>query len=123
MNMHYTLLFYERPEDFSLRTDPERQQEYWAAWPHYVKALHEAGVVVVVGGAGLQSPETATTLWLRHDGKPLVQDGPVADTKEQLGGFFIIDVPDLDTALAWAARCPIPPSNVVEVRPNMPQRG
>jgi hypothetical protein len=122
MNMHYTLLFYESPEDFSHRTDPERQQEYWAAWPQYVKSLHDAGVVV--GGAGLQSPETATTLRLRRDGEPLVQDGPVADTKEQLGGFFIIDVPDLDTALAWAARCPVPPGNVVEVRPNLllPQR-
>lgn len=121
--MHYTLLFYESPEDFSLRTDPARQQEYWAAWPHYVKALHDAGVVV--GGAGLQPPETATTVRLRREGEPLVQDGPVAETKEQLGGFFIIDVPDLETALAWAARCPVPPGNIVEVRPNLPlpQRG
>ncbi|MGO4831570.1 YciI family protein, partial [Rhizobiaceae sp. 2RAB30] len=50
-----------------------------------------------------------------------VQDGPFADTKEQLGGFFIIDVPDMDTALKWAARYPSGPQGGVEVRPNLPQ--
>ena len=54
------------------------------------------------------------------DGKRRVQDGPFADTKEQLGGFFVIDVPDLDTALSWAARCPAAASGAVEVRPNLP---
>ena len=54
------------------------------------------------------------------DGKRRVQDGPFADTKEQLGGFFVIDVPDLDTALAWAARCPSAARGVVEVRPVWP---
>ncbi|KIL36748.1 dgpfaetke family protein [Gordoniibacillus kamchatkensis] len=106
---------------FALRTDPERQKEYWATWPHYVKALYDAGIVVA--GAGLQPPETATTLRLRREGGPQVQDGPVADTKEQLGGLFVIDVPDLDTALEWVARCSIPAGRVVEVRPNLTQRG
>jgi hypothetical protein len=115
--MHYTLLFYESTEDINLRTDPHQKQEYWAAWPLYVKALYDAGVVV--SSAGLQSPEMATTLRLRRDGEPLVQDGPIANTKEQLGGFFIIDVPDLDTALEWATRCPVPPGNAVEIRPNL----
>jgi len=69
-----------------------------------------------VSGAGLHPPETATTLrW--QGGEMLVQDGPITETKEQLGGFFIIDVPDLDTSLEWAARCP---KNTVEVRPNIP---
>jgi hypothetical protein len=65
--------------------------------------------------AGLQSPDTATTFRL-EDGKRLVQDGPYAETKEQLAGIFVIDVPDLDTALEWAARYP---GKVVEVRPNV----
>jgi hypothetical protein len=112
--MHYTLLFYESPEDFSLRADPLRKQEYLASWSHYVNALRDSGIVV--SGSGLYAPETATTL-RRRDGETLVQDGPVTETKEQLGGFFIIDVPDLDTALEWASRYP---NNAVEVRRNIP---
>ncbi|TXT20448.1 MAG: YCII-related protein, partial [Gallionellaceae bacterium] len=71
-----------------------------------------------VGGAGLQPPETATTLRLR-DGQRRVQDGPFADVKEQLGGFFIIEAPNLDAALEWAARFPQRPGQAVEVRPNL----
>ncbi|WP_248925636.1 YciI family protein [Paenibacillus hamazuiensis] len=114
MNMHYTILFYETPEDFARRSDPERQQEYLAGWSHYVKALRESGIVV--SGAGLDAPSTAASL-RRHGGEMRVQDGPVTETKEQLGGFFVIDVPDLDAALEWAARCP---NNAVEVRRNLP---
>lgn len=113
--MHYTLLFYETQEDFASRTDPERKQAYLANWTHYVKALRDAGIVVA--SSGLYPPETATTVRRQPDGESRVQDGPVADTKEQLGGFFIIDVPDLDVALSWAAKCP---NNVVEIRPNLP---
>jgi hypothetical protein len=112
--MHYTLLFYESPEGFSHRTNPLKQQEYLAGWSHYVHALRESGIMV--SGAGLHLPETATSL-RRRDGEMLVQDGPITETKEQLGGFFIIDAPDLDTALEWAARCPI---SAVEVRQNLP---
>jgi hypothetical protein len=68
------------------------------------------------GGKGLEPPSTGTTVRLR-DGERIVQDGPYADTKEQLGGFFVIDVPDLDAALDWAARCPAATDGVVEVRP------
>ena len=68
------------------------------------------------GGAGLATPDTATTLRF-GDGKPLVQDGPFADTKEQLGGFHLIEVRDFDAALAWAARVPQSPGSTVEVRP------
>lgn len=111
--MNYTLMIYESPADFEARTNLEKQDAYWAAWPPYAKALKDAGVFV--NSAGLQPPETATTVSLRG-GERRVQDGPYADTKEQLGGFFIIDVPDLDTALEWAARCP---SSTVEVRPSI----
>jgi hypothetical protein len=75
-----------------------------------------------VGGSGLQLPETATTLRLQK-GQRQVQDGPFADTKEQLGGYFIINVPDVDTALDWAARIPAAPGSVIEVRPNLTPPG
>jgi hypothetical protein len=52
-----------------------------------------------------------------NDGKPRVLDGPFIETKEQLGGFYLIDVPDLDAAISWAARCPAASYGVVEVRP------
>lgn len=117
--MNYTILIYETAVDFAVRNsaDTKKRDDYWAAWPPYSKALKEAAIFV--GGAGLQPPESATTL--RFNGEQrLVQDGPFADTKEQLGGFYMIDVPDLDTALDWAARCPRSPGRVLEVRPNLP---
>ncbi|MET3293231.1 UNVERIFIED_CONTAM: hypothetical protein ABID98_005954 [Brevibacillus sp. OAP136] len=112
--MHFTLLFFESPEDFAARKDPARQQEYLAGWSHYVHALRESGVVV--SGFGLHAPETAATVQ-RRDGDMFVQDGPFTETKEQLGGLFVIDVPDLDSALEWAVRAPV---NAVEVRQNLP---
>jgi hypothetical protein len=71
---------------------------------------------VFVGGAPLKDTGTATTVRLK-DGRRLVQDGPFAEAKEQLGGFVILDVPSLDAALEWAARCPTAATGVVEVRP------
>ncbi|WP_435168838.1 YciI family protein [Paenibacillus glycanilyticus] len=112
--MHFTLMFFESTEDFAARKDPEKQQEYLAGWSHYVHALRDSGVVVT--GFGLHSPDTAATL-RRNDGTIFVQDGPFTETKEQLGGLFVIDVPDLDAALEWAARAPV---NAVEVRQNLP---
>lgn len=114
--MNYTVMIYESEASFALRNDPERKQEYWARWPQYRQALVDAGVFV--GGAGLQPPATATVL-RSTDGKRHIQDGPFADSKEQLGGFFIIDAPNLDVALEWAARCPQGPGDVIEVRPNL----
>jgi hypothetical protein len=70
-------------------------------------------------GDGLQPPETATTLRV-VDGKRVVHDGPFADTKEMLGGYLIIDVPDLDTALEWAAKAPCAHGGSVEIRPVLP---
>ena len=78
------------------------------------EALRAAGVLV--GGAGLQSPQIATTVSAR-EGKRHVQDGPYAETKEFLVGFAVIDVPNLDAALEWAARNPAASCASVEVRP------
>ncbi len=117
--MNYTILIYETSADFAARTsaDAKQREDYIAAWPPYSKALKDAGIFV--GGAGLQPPETGTTMRFER-GQRLVQDGPYADTKEQLGGFYMINVPELNTALDWAARCPHRPGRVFEVRPNLP---
>lgn len=117
--MHYTILIYENPAEFAKRSDPQMQEAYWRQWPPYFQALKDAGVFV--GGSGLQPPETATTL-KGHDGQRQVQDGPYADTKEQLGGYYIIDVQDLDAALEWAARCPGREGRTLEIRPNLPAK-
>lgn len=115
--MNYTILVYETAEELAARTDPKRSESYWAAYTDYSRALAEAGIVR--GGAGLTPPQTATTLRVRG-GKRAIHDGPFADTKEQLGGFFVIEVADLDQALAWAAKCPSSSTGSVEVRPNLP---
>lgn len=115
--MNYVLLCYESPANFAARTDPLKKDTFWSAMGHYLKALKDAGILV--GGAGLQTPEMATTLKFPNDQRQ-VQDGPFADTKEQLGGFFVIDVPHLDAALDWAARFPRLPDRVIEVRPALP---
>ena len=73
-----------------------------------------------VGGDPLHVPETATTV-RQKDGKTAVQDGPYANTKEQLAGFLIMELPSLDAALEWAARCPTTSVGAVEVRPLAPE--
>ena len=115
--MNFSMLIYESPAAFALRSEPDaaRREAYMSAWPRYTKALQDAGVFVT--GSGLQLPDTATTLTLLENGEHRVQDGPYADTKEHLGGFYIINVPDLDTALDWASRIPAVPGSVIEVRP------
>lgn len=118
--MQYAILAQEAPDDFRSRTDPEAADAYWASWAGYVAALRESGIMSA--GAGLQPPETATTIRLRG-GATEVQDGPFADVKEHLGGIFLIDVPDLDTAMEWAARCPAAALGSVEVRPLIPPMG
>ena len=114
--MKYTILIYENEAAFSSRTDERRKEAYWGSYRAYTQALQAAGVMV--GGAGLQPPPLGTTVRQR-DGKRQVQDGPYAETKEQLGGYYEIDVADLDTALDWAARCPAAATGAVEVRPNL----
>ena len=114
--MHFALLIYEPPEAFAARNN--ENTEYTGAWRAYYKALVETGVYVA--GDPLEVPETGTTIRI-NDGKRCVQDGPYADTKEQLGGFTILEVPSLDVALDWAARCPTASAGAVEVRPLSPE--
>ena len=115
--MQYMILAYEDVNAFESRDDPNRAGEYWAAWSGYLDALAASGVLAAAGG--LFPPSSATTVRLR-DGERLLQDGPFADSKEHLGGYFVVEVPDLDAALAWAERCPSAGYASVEVRPLMP---
>lgn len=106
--MQYAILIYETDADFSSRS------EIMPAYQAYSDALAEAGVMT--GGTALLPAHTATSIRLK-EGQRQVQDGPFAETKEQLGGLYLIDVPDLDAALDWAARCPGASQCGVEVRP------
>ena len=115
--MQFALLIYENPEAFASRKSTG-SDSYTGAWRAYHRALVEAGVFV--GGDPLEVPETGTTVRIK-DGKRGVQDGPYADAKEQLGGFTILELPSLDAALEWAARCPAASYGVVEVRPLAPE--
>lgn len=116
--MQYAILCFETADDFAQREDPARQAAYRGAHADFLAALKEAGVAAptVVGGAGLKPPHTATTL-RRRGGSRQVVDGPHSDIKEQLGGIYLIEVADLDAALAWAERCPTASTGAVEVRP------
>ena len=111
--MKYVMLIYETPADFAARQQgPEGP--YVAAWRAYHQALLEARVYV--DGAPLKEGGTGTTVRVR-DGRRRVQDGPFAEAKEQLGGFIILELPSLDAALDWAARCPAAATGTLEVRP------
>jgi hypothetical protein len=112
--MQFALLIYESSEAFGARKTNDVNDPYLGAWRAYHKALVKAGVYV--GGNPLEAPATATTVRLK-EGKRRVQDGPIADTKEQLGGFTILELPSLDAALEWAARCPAASVGAVEIRP------
>jgi len=117
--MQYALLCYETRDDFAAREDPSRSAAYWDGWMAYGKALNQAGIFV--SGAGFLPPDSGTSVQVKSD-KRTVHDGPYADSKEQLGGFYVIDVPDLDTALEWAAKCPSSAGGMTEVRPLLPAR-
>jgi len=110
--MKYMLLIYE---DDAERV--ERMDERMPTCAAYVEAMRKAGIYV--SGDRLRGASTATTVRVTDD-RTHVVDGPYAETKEQLGGFHIIDVPDLDAALVWAARCPSASRGLVEVRPVWP---
>jgi hypothetical protein len=88
-----------------------------APYGAYTEALKNAGVYT--GAERLRPVEMAATVRV-NDGKTEVLNGPYAETKEQLGGYFMIDVPDLDAAISWAARCPGASHGIVEVRPVWP---
>ncbi len=111
--MQYILMLYVDEAGFP-RLSPEEQKQGLAAYAAYTEALTKSGVVK--SWNRLETSPSATTIRARN-GKSQVLDGPYADSKEQLGGFYIIDVPDLDAALSWASRCPATGHGAVEVRP------
>ena len=111
--MRYMLLDYVQESGWHELSKAE-QQHWLGVYRAYMQAMKNAGVLQSSGG--LKPTPTATTVRIR-DGKTSVLDGPYADAKEQLGGYHIIEVPDLDAALSWAARSPTAIHGVVEVRP------
>ena len=112
--MRYMLLFYspEMPADhIPSEAEMSQMRQVWGA---YMGAL--AGSGVMRGGEALMPSRSATTIRIRDTGRQ-VQDGPMADSKEQLGGYVVIDVADLDAAMHWAAQSPAALVGAVEVRP------
>jgi hypothetical protein len=99
---------------------PEEIGQVMAAYEAFGRAAAEAGVLV--GGEGLQPTSTATTVRVR-DNETLTTDGPFAETREQLGGYYLLDCSDLDDAIGWAARVPGAQNGSVEVRPVMNYEG
>ena len=110
--MKYMLMIYE--DDAARVANMDALMPICSA---YVESMIKAGIYVA--GERLRGADTSTSVRIAG-GKATVVDGPYAEAKEQLGGFHIIDVPDLDTALGWAARCPSASRGVVEVRPVWP---
>ncbi len=111
--MRYTLLMHYQemtPEELG----PEMLEQGEAAMNSYAATLQQAGVLL---GAEVLQPSHASTTVTKQDGKLRIQDGPFADTKEQLGGYFLIDVPDLDAAIQWAGQAPAAMWGNVEIRP------
>ncbi len=111
--MQYMLMTYVQEDGWSRLTKAEQEQGA-AAYMAYTEALTKAGIHK---GSNRLGPSSAATTVRTANGKPQVLDGPYADSKEQFGGYFIIDVPDIDAAISWAARCPASGHGVVEVRP------
>jgi hypothetical protein len=113
--MQYMILIYGDERNFAtLANDAEAQKQMYAAYTRYGASMREAGVLR--GGAELKPTHSATTVRIKN-GKPVTTDGPFAETKEQLGGYYLIDVPNLDEAVRWAAQCPAANGGSVEVRP------
>ena len=111
--MKFMLMDYVRESGWT-ELPKDEQKKWLGAYTAYLEAMANAGVLQ--GTAGLMPTSTATTVRVVA-GKTQVLDGPYAESKEQFAGFHIIDVPDLDAAIAWAARCPTSLHGVVEVRP------
>jgi hypothetical protein len=109
----YMLLIYSPAEG---GPSPEEMQAEMPKWWEFTQALQDEGAMVA--GDALHPTDAATTVRVR-EGETLLTDGPFAETKEALGGYYIVDVPDLDSALKWAARIPSAPYGSVEVRPVM----
>jgi hypothetical protein len=112
--MKYTLFLYGDEAAFAA-LPPQAFVGIKAAFEGYTQSLKDAGVFVTTDW--LKPSGTATVLSMSQ-GARRIQDGPYADTKEQLGGFYVIDVPDLDAALKWAEQCPAAHNGKIEIRPS-----
>jgi hypothetical protein len=111
--MQYLLMIHS--DEAAMASAPKAAMEQMmAAYRAYAEALVSAGVMR--GGERLH-PSSAATIVRAQGGKTQVLNGPYAEIKEQLGGYYIVDVPDLDAAIAWAARCPGASHGTMEVRP------
>jgi hypothetical protein len=108
--MKFMFLLYVPQE---VRDDPDARAGM-EAWMAYGRSLTEAGARL--GDNALEGLEAATTVRVR-DGETLITDGPFAETKEMLGGYYVVDLPDRETALEWAAKVPNAPYGSIEVRP------
>ncbi len=111
--MQYLLLIHSDDSGF-FALKPAEQQLAIGAYMAYTDALRKAGALV---GSNRLMPSTDAAIVRVANGKSQVLDGPFTDTKEQLGGYYLIEAPDLDAAIAWAARCPGAGHGAVEVRP------
>ena len=111
--MKYMLLIYGNEAALQQASQADRER-ITASYGAYTEALKKAGVIL--GGDRLRPSTSATTVRVA-DGKTSVLNGPYAETKEQLGGYYMIEAPDLDAALSWAARCPGASHGAMEVRP------
>jgi hypothetical protein len=111
--MQYLLMLYSDEAGWS-RMTPAEQKQAVGAYTAYTEALKKAGALA--GSNRLQPSASATTVRVAG-GKSQVLNGPYAESREQLGGYYLIDVADLDAALSWAARCPTAGHGIVEVRP------
>lgn len=113
--MQYMMLIYGDESARAAMSDTERQADL-AKWIQYTEEMRAAGVMVA--GDALHFSDTATSVRVR-EGKTLVTDGPFAETKEVLGGYYLLEVPGIDEATAWAAKCPAAPYGTLELRPVM----
>ena len=113
--MRYLLLIYTQ-ESAEIEATPEEQEAIMSAYFAFSNEVREAGVMV--GGEALQPTTTATTVRER-EGKVLTSDGPFAETREQLGGYYMLECPNLDEAIAWAAKIPGAKNGSIEIRPVM----
>ena len=111
--MEYLALIYGDQQAWEAATDEERAAGY-EKYAEFADAARAAGVLV--GGDELASTTSATTVRVR-DGKQLVSDGPYAEVKESLGGYFILDCPSFDSAVDWASRIPAVDTGAIEIRP------
>jgi hypothetical protein len=117
--MQAMLLIYSAPDGMTKLSEAELGA-MWQAYGAYTEALKAAGAFLA--GAPLESTAAAHTVRLAH-GAPQVLDGPYAETREQLGGYYLIQVEDMQAALRWAARCPGAAHGIVEVRGVRPGPG